>query len=119
MRGTPSERQGKDWGRRQEEGGKMYRKRRQCKSMKWVPLWEAGKRMGQKTREGRKIRRRKKVVVDEMGTQKREVEERMGQNDKREEGKLRTGRRQCNALGGDPCGRQGKEWNNTKGRREN
>jgi hypothetical protein len=47
--------------------------------------------------------------VYEMGTQKREVEERMGQNDKREEGKLRRGRRQCFALGGDPGGRQGKE----------
>jgi hypothetical protein len=50
---------------------------------------------------------------------KRGVEERMGQNDKREEGKLRRRKRQCNALGGDPGGRQGKEWGNTKGRREN
>ncbi len=27
MRGTASERQGKDWGRRQEEGGKINRRR--------------------------------------------------------------------------------------------
>ncbi len=51
--------------------------------------------------------------------QKREAGERIGQNDKREEGKLRRGRRQCFVLGGDPGGRQGKEWGNTKGRREN
>ncbi len=46
MRGTPSERQGKDWGRRQEEGGKMYRKRRQCFALGGDPGGRQGKEWG-------------------------------------------------------------------------